>query len=137
MNYLDILRVQLRTDEGTRVKPYRDTVGKLTIGIGRNLDDIGLHPDEISLLLENDIRGAEWTAKTVFNGFDALSDNRKAALVNMAFNLGETRLSGFHHLIAAINCENFPEAARQMLQSLWAQQVGARAKRLAVMIEGG
>lgn len=55
MSYRDILRPQLRIDEGVREFPYTDTVGKLSIGVGRNLDDVGLRPDEIALMLENDI----------------------------------------------------------------------------------
>ena len=32
----------LRRDEGCVLNPYRCTAGKLTIGIGRNLDDVGI-----------------------------------------------------------------------------------------------
>ena len=33
--------------EGVRRKPYLDTVGELTIGVGRNLDAMGLEENEI------------------------------------------------------------------------------------------
>lgn len=136
MTYRDIVRPQLRLDEGVRLKPYKDTVGKLTIGCGRNLDDVGLRPDEIDYLLENDITAAENTARALFS-FDALSDNRKAVLVNMAFNLGQQRLAGFAKFRAAVAAGDFDAASREMLSSAWASQVGQRAVRLATQMRQG
>jgi lysozyme len=46
---------QLRRDEGVRLHPYTDTVGKLTIGVGRNLADMGISDAEATVLLQNDI----------------------------------------------------------------------------------
>lgn len=137
MTYREITKAQLRIDEGWKAKPYRDSVGKLTAGCGRNLDDIGLHDDEISLMLDNDLVSAEATAKTLFPSFDSLSDNRKAALLNMAFNLGQERLAGFHDFRTAIAAEDFEKASAAMLDSRWAAQVGARATRLAKQIREG
>jgi lysozyme len=59
VSYLDITKAQLRVDEAVRAKLYKDSVGKWTIGVGRNLDDVGLRPDEIDYLLDNDVRVAE------------------------------------------------------------------------------
>jgi lysozyme len=137
MSYLDICLQQLPIDEGVRNKPYRDTVGKLTIGVGRNLDDVGLSSDEIMLLLKNDIARADQAIKTICLSFDHLSDARKAVLVNMCFNMGVTRLSGFVNMLGAIHEGKFDEAADQMLASKWAQQVGDRAKRLADAMRKG
>ena len=53
------IKAQLVRHEGLRLKPYRCTAGKLTIGIGRNLDDCGISQTEAYLLLENDIRNCE------------------------------------------------------------------------------
>lgn len=137
MTYIDIAKAQLRIDEGVRDEPYRDSVGKLTIGVGRNLDDVGLRDDEIDYLLSNDVRVAENAARALFPTFDDLSDDRKAALINMAFNLGQQRLGEFHGLRSAVAASDFDEAARQMLDSLWAKQVGARATRLADAMRKG
>lgn len=135
MTYLDILRDQLPIDEGKRRLPYKDSVGKLSIGIGRNLDDVGVRPDEIALMLENDIKDAEVLARKLVS-FDALTEARKAAVVNMAFNMGP-KLEGFKQTLLAINEGRYEDAAKGMLQSVWAQQVGERAKRLArAMSEG-
>lgn len=137
MSYQDILHAQLRADEGVKDRPYRDSVGKLTIGVGRNLDDIGLSQDEISYLLENDIRRAELAAKDLFPTFDQLSDNRKAVLVSMAFNVGKQGLSGFAKLRAAIAAGDFTQAAVEMMNSRWSTQVGRRADRLSKLMREG
>ncbi len=137
MSYLDIVKTQLRADEGVRTNPYRDSVGKLSVGVGRNLDDVGLRADEIALMLDNDVRQAEGDARFLFPAFDSLSDNRKAALINMSFNMGRARLSAFHNMIEAVNHDDFAEAADQMLQSRWATQVGNRAQRLAKLMREG
>ena len=137
MSYRDQLRPILANDEGKRNKPYRCTAGKLTIGIGRNLDDVGLSDDEIGLLLENDIARAELSARRLIPQFDALSPNRQCVVVSMAFNLGETRFAKFKNTLAAINSARWQNAAAGMRQSDWYTQVGARAERLAKMMEQG
>ena len=131
MSYRDTLRAQLSTDEGYRTKPYKDPVGKLTIGVGRNLDDVGLRDDEIALLLDNDMSVAEKAARTLLPNFDELTDLRKAVVCNMAFNMGQAVFSQFHSTLKAINEGRWDDAADGMLASHWAQQVGERAKRLA------
>lgn len=137
MTYRDIARAQLRIDEGVKPKPYRDTVGKLTIGVGHNLDDKGLRPDEIALILENDITEAEEAIKVLFPSFDTLSENRQAVLVNMAFNLGQDRLAKFRKLRKAVESTDFDGAYVEMVSSQWADQVGARATRLAKIMKDG
>lgn len=137
MSYLDLARAQLKLDEGVKRFPYRDTVGKLSIGVGRNLDDVGLAEDEINFLLNNDIYRAEITARTLCAGFDRLSDARKAVLINMAFNLGQTRLAGFRRFLEAVKELDWEQAAKEMLDSRWSQQVGQRAVRLANQMRTG
>ena len=137
MSYRDTLRKQLRIDEDERFKPYRCTAGALTIGVGRNLDAKGIRPDESALMLENDINDAERDACALVPNFDALTDARKAVVVNMAFNLGRDRLSKFANTLRAINEGRYDDAATEMLDSAWAKQVGARATRLADQMRKG
>lgn len=137
MIYRDIAKVQLRTDEGWERRPYKDSVGKLSAGCGRNLDDIGLHDDEIALMLENDLNSAEAAARALFPSFQSLSENRKAVILNMAFNMGMARLGGFTKFRAAVNAGNYLAASSEMLDSVWAKQVGARAQRLAQQMREG
>ena len=125
--------------EGLKLKPYRDTKGKLTIGVGRNLDDVGISEDEAMYLLENDIRRAEETAGhcCAEHGvlFESLPEDARLVLIDMAFNLGY-RLKGFRKMFAAIKRGDFVEAAKEMLDSRWARQVGRRAEELAEIMRG-
>ncbi len=125
---------ELRRDEGVRNTVYKDSLGIETIGVGRNLVDRGLSDTEIDLLLENDIILAERDARDLIKVFDELSDARQRVVVNMSFNLGKPRLSGFKRMIAAINDHDYHQAAIEMLSSRWAKQVGIRADRLADMM---
>ncbi len=137
MSHLDICRVQIPEDEGRRAKAYQDSVGIWSGGIGRNLQDVAFTDSEIALMFETDLERADFAARTLFPTFGALSDNRKAVLVNMAFNLGQQRLSEFHHMRDAVADANFEAAADAMMDSLWAKQVGARAVRLEKMMREG
>ena len=135
------LRAMLVADEGLRLKPYRDTVGKLTIGVGRNLDDVGLSKIEAMYLLENDINRAIRDLVAVFDWFPLLDPVRQCVMVNMAFNMGigsEKRgLRSFHNTLAAVARGDYAAAAAGMRRSKWAKQVGNRAERLARMMESG
>lgn len=122
--------------EGFELKPYRDTVGKLTIGVGRNLDDVGIHPDEASLMLKNDIERCRVEASE-FVWFENLDEKRKMVIISMLFNLGLTRFLGFKKMIAALELNNFDRAAAEMLDSKWAVQVGKRAEELSAMMRYG
>ena len=140
MTYRDIAKAQLRVDEGSIPHAYKDSLGYLTIGVGRLIDERlggGLSPDEIDLLLENDLTRAEATAKALFPTFSSLSDARKAVLLNMAFNLGSARLAAFQRFREAVSAGAWEQAAAEMLDSRWAEQVGDRAKRLAAQFKEG
>lgn len=128
---------QLIRHEGLRLKPYRDTVGKLTIGVGRNLDDVGLTEEEALYLLRNDILKHAADLGAAFPGVHDLNANRYYALVNMTFNLGIGGLRKFKKMWACINVHDFDGAAREMLDSKWARQVGRRAEELAEIMRTG
>jgi lysozyme len=140
LSYLDLARAQLKADEGVVPHAYQDSEGFWTIGCGRLIDKRlggGLSDDEINYLLNNDLFRAEKTARALFAGFDRLSDARKAVLVNMAFNLGQTRLAGFQRLREAVKEQDWEQAAKEMIDSRWAKQTGQRAVRLANQMREG
>ena len=116
---------------------YRDSVGKWTAGVGRNLSDRAFSEDEIQLMLTNDIALATKDAKQLVPAFDELGDVRQEVIVNMAFNLGYSRLAGFKRFLAAVKSSEFAEAAIEMLDSTWANQVGSRAIRLSKAMRDG
>lgn len=127
---------QLVAHEGLRLKPYPDTVGKLTIGYGRNLSDRGISKDEAELLLMHDLQEAIAAAGT-YPWFAGLDPVRQRVVVDMLFNLGATKFRKFVGTIAAIASGDYVKASAHMLNSLWARQVGARATRLARMMATG
>jgi len=131
------LHRQLVKHEGLRLKPYRCTAGKLTIGVGRNLDDVGITQGEAMALLDNDIQRVEREVEQAFPWYDRLSAPRKNVVLNMVFNLGLARFRGFRNAIAAMQTENWADAAAEMLDSKWARQVGNRARELARQMETG
>lgn len=132
------LREQLMRHEGVRLKAYRDTVGKLTIGVGRNLDDVGIADHEAAYLLSGDIdRAVRGLTARYPSWFPELDPVRQAVLVNMAFNLGLSSLAGFIHTLDCVARGQYGEASDRMLQSKWAEQVGHRAVELAAQMRTG
>lgn len=128
---------ELRRDEGIRLKPYLCTAGAYTIGVGRNLDDVGITVAEAIYMLHNDIDRCCLELDQALPWWREMSDGRKRALVNMCFNLGITRLMGFKATLKALQEGRYEDAAHQAKQSRWATQVGARANRIADMIRKG
>jgi lysozyme len=142
------LRQQLKKHEGVRQFVYDDASGNLineacfvrgkpTIGVGRNLADRGLADDEIDYLLDNDINDCIAEAQKKFRWFEALDPVRQAAVVELVFNLGLTRLSGFKKFLNFMNEHRYTQAAGELLDSLWAKQVKGRAITIAQMIQTG
>ena len=123
----------IKKDEARKLKPYLDTVGKWTIGFGRNLSDNGLSPEECDFLFENDFKRCI-TELERLPWFNKQPYNVKGAIINMNFNLGIVRLLGFKKMISALNKMDYTTAAKEALNSKWASQVGNRAKEVAVMI---
>ncbi len=133
----DRLTEQLIRDEGMRLKPYQDTVGKWTIGVGRNLTDRGITQTEAIAMLNRDIDVADLECRANLPWFDTLDQVRQGVLVNMAFNLGISRLMQFKNTLALVQAHDYEAASIQMLQSKWAEQVGNRALRLADQMRRG
>lgn len=127
---------ELMRDEGVRLKPYRDTVGKLTIGVGRNLDDNGITKQEALTMLRNDIANSRQELES-FGWYRRLDARRQDAIVNMHFNLGLPRLLSFKRMIDALNNQDYKRASDEALTSRWAVQVGERAQRIAKIIREG
>lgn len=131
------LMLQLKVDEGLRLRPYDDVAGKVSIGFGRNLTDVGISLDEANILLANDVNHVLTQLPQRWPTFTTLDPIRQQVIANMAYNLGLAGLMQFTKMLAACAAGDFATAAADMLESLWARQVGARAHRLATMMETG
>jgi len=123
--------------EGLELKPYKCTAGKLTIGVGRNIEDMGITEDEAIYMLRNDVArfAAELAqAKPIVKTLD---DVRYYVLLNMAFNLGINRLLKFKKMWEAIEDNRFVDASLEMQDSRWCEQVKGRCSELAALMESG
>lgn len=125
------LIADLKRDEGVRLHAYKCTAGKTTIGVGRNIDDVGITEEESDYLLDNDIHRVALELDRALPWWTDLNEPRQRALLNMTFNLGISGLLKFKNMIAALHEFRWDDAAEAALDSLWAKQVGARASRIA------
>lgn len=137
MKYLNLAKEAVKAHEGLRHKPYLCTKGKLTIGYGRNIEDNGITTHEANILLEHDLKIADIEARKFTTAFEELNDVRKSVIINMVFNLGLTKLSKFVEFKKALENGDYEKASFEMLNSLWASQVGTRANTLAEQMERG
>lgn len=138
----EALAVELKRDEGFRAHAYQDPEGYWTIGYGRLVDERlggGVTEEEADYLLRNDIQ------RVAVGALDAIYPDwrhhldavRQRVLLNMAFNLGERRLRLFERMWVAVEREDWDTAAAEMRNSLWFDQVGIRARRLASAMRTG
>jgi lysozyme len=126
---IDNIFDQLVRDEGTRYTAYQDSRGVWTLGIGHNLS-VPISHDAARQILRDDVLAADTSCRQL-PIWRELSEARQGVLVNMAFNLGFAGLMQFRGMYQALEAADYPAAAREMLASRWATQVGARAERLA------
>ena len=132
------IKAQLVRHEGLRLKPYRCTAGKLTIGIGRNLEDRGISQKEAYAMLERDIADCEQgLIDEIPEVYNKLDEVRQSVLLNMCFNLGIKGLLEFKNTLAFIRAGDWERAANGMLASKWAKQVGKRAIELSELMRKG
>jgi lysozyme len=130
------LRADLVRHEGMKLKPYKCTAGKLTIGIGRNIEDKGISEVEAFMMLDNDIFELR-TNPQIMEIIAPLNSVRQEVIINMAFNLGVSGLLKFRNMLAALKVGNYRRAASEMLDSMWSVQVGNRAIELSERMKKG
>lgn len=136
----DELTRQLRGDEGEKLYAYTDSLGYLTLGVGRLVDPRkggGITAEESAYLLANDIaaKTKELTARLPW--LYLLDPVRQGAMLNMAFQLGVDGLLGFRNSLELMRTGQFSLAADNFLKSKWAQQTPKRARRVTDQIRTG
>lgn len=134
---INLLKSLLKPEESLKLVPYKDSVGKITIGWGRNLTDNGISIQEAELFLNNDIKDVTDDLNSYIPWWEDIDEIRQLVLADMCFNLGIEGLLKFHKMLAAIRSNNWQLAHDEMLNSKWASQVGNRAPKLAkIMLTG-
>lgn len=131
------LKELLVRHESLRLFPYKDSVGKTSIGIGRNLDDVGITQAEALFMLDNDIAKVVAHCRTVYPWFNELDDTRQNVICSLIFNLGPKGFSAFKKTIEFMERKEYALAANEILCSRWASQVGKRALELSEMLRDG
>ena len=151
------LLAQLEVDEGLKLYPYKCTADRWTIGVGHNFQDNPFSIDEIIFigiksrtfdaileeltkkgithgdalwLLERDVDKAYAQLKKALPWIESKPDAVQRILVNMGF-MGVAKLLKFKNTLEFIRLDKYEEAAKEMLDSLWAKQVKDRAVRLS------
>lgn len=120
--------------EGMKLKPYRCSAGKLSIGVGRNLDDAGISQGEAFVLLQDDVHRVRKGLDKYLPWWGEQADPVRVVLQNMAFQIGITGLLKFERALAAIQVRDYARAAKEMLDSDWARQTPKRAQELAGIV---
>lgn len=137
MSHIAIAKQLIKQHEGLRLTVYSDSLGNPTIGYGRELARRGINETEARILLDRDIAEHWAELAHAFPVVHTLLPARQAALLDMAYNLGVPGLARFRRMWDAIHAGDWPQAAREALDSRWAGQVGGRAKRIAEILKTG
>ena len=90
----------IKRHEGVKKYVYEDSLGIKTIGVGRNLESMGLTSKEIDFLLMNDLERVITELERNFDWFSDLDNARRDAMIDICFNLGITRLLTFKKALA-------------------------------------
>ena len=151
-DFTELCEQLIARHEGERLKPYLDTNGFATIGIGHNYNANPLPPDIAEYLKANGCITQEMEDRLFQEDFlDALADCRKLypefdtfpqlireALVDIMFNMGFTKLkTKFTQTVAHINAQEWDQVEHHLQESLWYKQVGNRAKEDIGLIDEG
>lgn len=109
--------------EGLKLKPYKDTRGFTTIGVGRNLDVCGISSEEAYTMLDNDLTRCQLELIS-FSWYGCMDEIRKGVIIELVFNVGLSKALQFTKMIAALKILDYPTASKELLNSDWAVQVG-------------
>ena len=129
----------LKRHEGVRDKVYMCSAGYETIGVGRNISEsgLGLSNDEIEYLLKNDIERCRNELLGEYDWFKDLDSVRQDAMIDLSFNIGQTKLRTFVKALGHMATGNYGEAGQEFYRSRWAEQVGDRSLEVCQMISSG
>lgn len=128
------LLTDLKVDEGVMLKPYKDTAGKITIGIGRNLTDDGISQAEMLVLYNTDIMMVTTDLDADLTWWREKPDNVQRVLINLCFNMGWTKLSAFHTFLQLIEQDDIEGAIADLEGTAWFGEVGLRGPRMVARL---
>jgi len=116
---------------------YLDSLGFPTCGYGYLLDHT-LKYNSVKEWHEHKFRENYQQAEAKYETYEfGLDDIRRAAVVDLLYNLGPNKFSKFRGFISALRMKDWLSAASSLEQSLWFKQVGRRSMRIVGMIKTG
>ena len=128
--------------EGKRYRPYQDTLGLWTVGVGHLIGDGKSLPpemnrefseDEIMAMFEKDYAHHRSAAMNI-PGFDKLDGRGQGALTDLTFNMGPSWISKWPKLKKQLEAGDTQSAAKNLEQSKWYGQVGNRAPTIVSLL---
>jgi lysozyme len=139
---MTVLETILKAEEGCRLTAYDDSQGYKTIGYGHLVTEDDNLPDVITQtsaedILADDMEDAVNDTDKELLWVQDLDENRAAIIYSMAFQMGIDKLVCFRATLRAIQEKRWQDAQDAMLNSAWATQTPARAKRHAEVILTG
>ena len=135
----------IKRHEGVRTRPYQDSKGLWTVGVGHLIGDGKTLPpgwnrefsmDEVNKMFEEDFAKHKSAAEQI-NGFNKLNGDGKAALTDMTFNMGPSWIKNWPTLEKQIGAGDMKGAASNIAGSAYAKQVGKRSQEIISLLEKG
>ena len=135
----------IKKHEGVRTKPYKDSLGLWTVGVGHLIGDGKSLPpewnreftmEEIDALFAKDYEHHKKQAEKT-PGYDKANERGRGALIDLAFNMGGAWYKKFKNAAAALAAGDFNKAAEELTDSMWYKQVKGRAQTIVAMIRDG
>ena len=137
---INTLREELERDEGRVDSIYLDHLGYPTFGIGHLITDNDPEHDSpvdtpisdwrIVEAFEDDVQNVLSDCEKLYVQWEHLPEEVQLIIANMMFNMGYTRLSKFKGMKAGVDARKWDQAADEMVDSRWYNQVTKRADRL-------
>lgn len=138
---LDQIKEDLVRHEGYITEIYLCSENYPTFGIGHMVTEQDMEhtwpvgtpvtDERILQVFHDDVLNAVADAEALVDNLEDHPDDVVRVLVNMAFNLGRSRLSRFKKMLAAVEAKDYKTASQEMIDSRWYHQVGRRSKELA------
>lgn len=133
-----------RIEEGLRYHAYDDAtgklvvapIGKLSIGYGANIQDVGLYPEEVVFMLEFRLLRAWRELVAEVPNVLRWPLRVQQVLLEMAYNMGARKVGRFRRMLDAIDARDFKLAAKELLDSDAARRLENRYAGLAEILRG-
>lgn len=142
MSYLSIWKKHAILREGKRLDVYKDSLGKLTVGIGHlvtpkdNLKKGDVITEaECQAFFEKDTKAAERAALTQAKEMNVTHDFFIAALISVNFQLGKAWKNKFKTTYPALVSGDYDTAIKNLRGSLWYKQTPVRVEDFIKAIE--